>query len=111
MSFNVFAIFLVFMLIYLLYLQRKMESKDAVRFYEEVEVGDVFDHVTDGNVFIQPAEVLTILDKKSGYVKYTLWIRKTGEVFEKSCSGREFYDKVCYFGLVKRNKSTEKTTV
>ena len=108
MSFTPFGIFLIIVLVFLLIFQRRINDKDIERFYNELEVGDIFDHISDGNVFIQPIEVLTILDKKSGYIKYTLWIRKTGQVIEKSCSCRDFYDKICYFGLIKRKNAEEK---
>lgn len=105
MSFTPFGIALIILLVLLLIFQRKLDTRDVERFYNELEIGDIYDHVSDGNVFIQPVEVLTVIDKKSGYIKYTLWIRKTGEVIEKSCSGSEFFDKVCYFGLIKRENA------
>ena len=108
MSFTPFGITLGILLVVLLVYQHRMFSKDVDRFYEELEIGDVYDYISDGNVFIQPVEVLTIIDKKCGYIKYTVLIRKTGEIREKSCSKRDFYDKICYFGLIKRNKMGEK---
>lgn len=104
MSFNVFAIILVFVLILLLYLQHKSVMSDQKKFYDELKIGDKFDHVTDGNVFIQPVEVLTVLDKKDGYIKYSVEIRKTGEIVEKSCSCGDFYGMKCEYMLVRRKK-------
>lgn len=105
MDFLPIGIILFILLIVLLVLQRRFETNEANKFYEELNVGDIYDYISDGNIFIQPVEVLTILDKKAGYVKYSLEIRKTGELLEKSCSGREFFDKVCYFGLMKRENT------
>ena len=104
MSFNVLAIILVFVLIFLLYLQHRVVISDQKKFYDDLEVGDILDHVTDGNVFIQPVEVLTVLDKKDGYIKYSVEIRKTGEIVEKSCSCSDFYGMKCEYMLVKRKK-------
>jgi hypothetical protein len=111
MNFSVLAIVLVFVLFFLLYLQHKTVLNDVNRFYEEIEIGDIFDYITDGNVFIQPVEVITILDKKSNYIKYTVWSRKTGDIIERSCSASDFYGLVCEYSLIKRKKSAKKTTV
>jgi hypothetical protein len=108
MSFSVLAIVLVFVLFFLLYLQHKTVLNDVSRFYEEIEIGDIFDYITDGNVFIQPVEVITILDKKSNYIKYTVWNRKTGDIIERSCSASDFYGLVCEYSLIKREKSVKK---
>lgn len=78
--------------------------KEAEKFYETFNVGDVFWYISGPNVFEQPAEIITILEKKEKCVKWKLEIKKTGEVKEMSSTYIDFYEIYDYFNLKKQEK-------
>lgn len=78
--------------------------KEAEKFYETVKVGDVFWYISGPNIFEQPAEVITVLEKKEKCLRWKLEIKKTGEVKEKSGTYIDFYEIYDYFNLKKQEK-------
>lgn len=104
MKISIFLLILLigFFICVLKLLENNYFAKKSKEFYENLMIGDKYHYISDSNVFIQPVEVIEILDKRDGYIKYSILKTKTGKKSYTSCSCVDFYDIVTHYGLVKQ---------
>lgn len=79
-------------------------SDEANEFYKTIEIGDVFWYISGPDVFKEPTEIITILDKKSGCVKYKFEDTRKNIIKEESSTIINFYEIYCKYNLKKQEK-------
>lgn len=77
---------------------------EAKKFYKTIEIGDVFWYISGPDVFKEPTEIITILDKKSGCVKYKFENTRKNTIKEESSTIIDFYEIYCKYNLQKQEK-------
>jgi len=103
-----FLVLLVIIFIFVISIKEIFEgmilSNEAKEFYKTIEIGDVFWYISGPDVFKEPTEIITILDKKSSCIKYKFENTRKNIIKEKSSTIIDFYEIYCKYNLEKQEK-------